>query len=1183
MLTPIGVALLIACWFSSTAALSTGVHTTPPVDVDLAPPPPPSSLLCYDARYAWGLSAAAGYEELHLLAALSGLANRAAPSLFIWTEPSDEPWRAFASSPGGWLAGTSFVNVTGPVEALVAAVAPHVRGVVLWDPAVFATAAVASTSAGAEDLLPVAFRPDDPTSLYSRLVAGGPRLPVGRSLVGLFNGSVTGSVKRDVYAWAVDTFMRTGLSDGAFLAYYIDGWAISRNMWASDGEKTTVPNHDWSIARRAFFFDLSVWADEAPVDEPHQPLGSDLAAFRDILGACYNATGGGLTRIAGFTPWYAKYVAPYGKHKGVETEWATVLVTSAFNAFVDADACCIGNMANAALWSHAPLGDRYVQAPPPTEAALRSRGLIDSNGTVAPGFYYFFYAGDYDSSAWLASQLKSRWDDPARGTVPISWPVDPGLSVRFPLIFPHLYATLAAGDVLISGDSGAGYINPTMLHGPARTNESGLPDGLTPWLDLNVALALRFNLALSGFVINGDAPPLDGDGVALALYSKFSSLGLVTGGDRSSQTRLISNVPVIPQSDISTVAADAAAAIAAFAPPAVGPPVRFRMIRSVLTSPTFLKGVADAAADISHGATHVVDAHTLGLLARVALGGSNANRVAYVDDTLPLSAPAEVVPFSVVARNDGWNGWHPGGQAVRVTAVAVASVMAPGAAFAGGRGLASLDPQGVGSAVRRALVRQGFRGVPIAAAPWTALFPLTAATPPGANATVQVHLDATAASPGTLLAVTYEVVSLAPNGTVAFAFTAWGCPAWRTDVLVSGGGVTRSIAPEAVRHSARDSAASAHDSAHTNGGAYTETFAAMEPPAATESSSAAAGATFAPPFAPSFVSNTAFRREAVSGAVVGAQDGNIINVRMPSGVYKGSFVLIGMSYGLCPFMACANETPGACGFGAGVFHAWASPDLSQNSWSPPFELLPAAQRPVGIYFRPHVIYNAVTQQFVLWVRWLTPTGATLADDETMYLTAVADDVEGPYRVVNTNVSMFYYNSADDNLFVDADGQAYIVHTARSDATHIVVERLSADYTSCRGANDATQRSELIGSGHSEAAAMWRVGASYFVSFAPLCCYCTEGAETEVWTSAAPLGPYTFVAKLGNAPRAQQNFVFTHPDVDGVLWSGSRWGSDPTPGGAPPLFDNSLQFWTLLSPELAPIAWQDNFTLGVRPG
>lgn len=83
------------------------------------------------------------------------------------------------------------------------------------------------------------------------------------------------------------------------------------------------------------------------------------------------------------------------------------------------------------------------------------------------------------------------------------------------------------------------------------------------------------------------------------------------------------------------------------------------------------------------------------------------------------------------------------------------------------------------------------------------------------------------------------------------------------------------------------------------------------------------------PFRPSFVSNMAFRTT-TSGDIVGAQDGNVVNVRGPD----GAFYLAAILYGDCPFTACANESMGACGFGPGSVRVWASPDLSQVRLGP---------------------------------------------------------------------------------------------------------------------------------------------------------------------------------------------------------------------------------------------------------
>lgn len=334
--------------------------------------------------------------------------------------------------------------------------------------------------------------------------------------------------------------------------------------------------------------------------------------------------------------------------------------------------------------------------------------------------------------------------------------------------------------------------------------------------------------------------------------------------------------------------------------------------------------------------------------------------------------------------------------------------------------------------------------------------------------------------------------------------------------------------------------------------------------------------------ASALISNTLPRTVGAGGPVVGAQDGNLVSVPHSEG---GGFALVGMSYGDCLFTACQNTSVGACGFGMGQINVWRSATLGQTDWSAPVELLPRELRPVGTYFRPHVIYNAATAKWVLWVRWLCCGTGSLEQQHDTYLTALSDKLEGPYVVAVENVTMFWPDSADDNLFVDQDGSAYIVHTARSTGTKIVVERLTADFTRSAGTTDPSARSALVGPGKTEAPSMFRVGNIYYLSFAPLCCYCTEGAPTSVYTAAAPLGPYAPLTSLGNAPRAQQNFVFLAPDrLQGVLWSGNRWGSDPVHPAAPQ-FDNSLQFWTLLSFDAAgnisAIAWVDSFNVTVN--
>jgi hypothetical protein len=89
------------------------------------------------------------------------------------------------------------------------------------------------------------------------------------------------------------------------------------------------------------------------------------------------------------------------------------------NAFDDGDACCVGTMANSALYQHYPLPPTLTQNAKPTVADLHTRGLLTATGKPLPKPYAAYYAGDYDGAAWLYSQFIRNWNDPKRGQVPI--------------------------------------------------------------------------------------------------------------------------------------------------------------------------------------------------------------------------------------------------------------------------------------------------------------------------------------------------------------------------------------------------------------------------------------------------------------------------------------------------------------------------------------------------------------------------------------------------------------------------------------------------------------------------------------------------------------------------------------------------------------------------------------------
>lgn len=271
------------------------------------------------------------------MSAVAGLVNRHKPSFYIFSGDQDSYWLTYLSRPGAWLHGNYLLIVFAddiqgrPVVAInslrdLIQTFPMFNKVVLYDPDVPSTSSLASTIAGVEDLLPVPYR-TVPGSVYSTFVKTG-ILSVGRSLVGLFNGNVTGSLKCDPYIWAKKNYLDTGIpnryrranvvtgkASPRYLGYYIDWfWTKVAKLHAGvPWHENTVLNHDYFIAKKGFFFDLDVWDDEAPNDDPTQPIGTDYNTLLAILHSANSAVkraqkesseGSAMIHQGGFTPWY---------------------------------------------------------------------------------------------------------------------------------------------------------------------------------------------------------------------------------------------------------------------------------------------------------------------------------------------------------------------------------------------------------------------------------------------------------------------------------------------------------------------------------------------------------------------------------------------------------------------------------------------------------------------------------------------------------------------------------------------------------------------------------------------------------------------------------------------------------------------------------------------------------------
>ena len=195
---------------------------------------------------------------------------------------------------------------------------------------------------------------------------------------------------------------------------------------------------------------------------------------------------------------------------------------------------------------------------------------------------------------------------------------------------------------------------------------------------------------------------------------------------------------------------------------------------------------------------------------------------------------------------------------------------------------------------------------------------------------------------------------------------------------------------------------------------------------------------------------------------------------------------------------------GHCGFR--VDHAirvYSSPDLV--NWTSEGEILPASDRPEGIYFRPKVKYNARTKEFVLWVNYLAPAHAPLfAYRHARLLVATSKQPTHGFRIVTQKANLSVDGAGDFDIFVDNDGKAYVAYDAWMNDHTVLIEQLTEDYTDSLG---AMARSEPLSPKNNEAPILFRRGETYFLMYGHVCCFCKEGTNAHVKIATSPLGPW----------------------------------------------------------------------------
>ncbi|MBR4868176.1 MAG: hypothetical protein IKU10_03385, partial [Clostridia bacterium] len=462
------------------------------------------------------------HDAARLISSLQGLVNREIATnrvaLVIQDKYFDE-WLGYIKENDDLLKGMDNTVTLTSVDHLLEVFSAQIKecGMTLWDENVSSTANVAATICGVNGYLPVKY---DTTagSLYHKLVQMN--VPEKLNLVDKFDGQglipdtlvlSTGSKKCDPYLWALDK-VADRCSD-YYMLYLPDGASatVGNPIYEEDVHSKSLDynklfNHDYGMARKAFFFDLTPIDVETPCDDPTQKLGTDRNTLKEILLNRYCRAKGRFGEIVGFPPWALKYATHnnWGSVEATSVESSFSYLITMYNCYMDAD----GSLPNCSLYSRFTMDESYesiANQKPVTEK-------FDEN-TV----YLYMYTGDYDSAPWVMEHMYRCYNDPARGSIPITWSFTPGLCNRIPMVIDYMYKNQTENDYFSASDSGIGYVRPQGLF--QSESDRTLPDGDRAFVAISKSYFERFDLDSVGFLIGKLSPKV------CHIYNQFAPVG----------------------------------------------------------------------------------------------------------------------------------------------------------------------------------------------------------------------------------------------------------------------------------------------------------------------------------------------------------------------------------------------------------------------------------------------------------------------------------------------------------------------------------------------------------------------------------------------------------------------------------------------------------------------------------
>jgi hypothetical protein len=558
--------------------------------------------------------------------ALQGLANRAAPRLFLdtpvfWSSTTSQAWlRDEYIAP---RLGFAFAAVTPPAPgallcALLAALpAGTAAGLALFDDgALDASRWLAVTSGSLQALLP-ATRAMLADPLLAPCLAPLP-VVVDYSLPAARGGAATNA---GAVAWALRALRPACDATGAYSAGH--SFADATETVDVGGDPAIDIGLDLAVARRLFTFNLS------PDNSKYPAHAAEWEAVVASL------TGAGLPDdLPSLLGW-------------AEPEDATTMTTTKAGGAVVCDGA-----PNLSFWAALALNDE----PRDGRAAASSLQLPYNRNEAAldaGACYVAVQSNEGDTPKIAAALQQGAWLDPRRGTVPIAWGVDPLTATLAPDLWGLYASTATANDTFFAATAGAGYAYPWSM-----------PD-MAPYVARAARLVAGFTAAWPAGSWHVDI--WDNNRLSnLSVYANFSrAAGLELGSFSMQPEEMPGFSGALPDGTALVIAAkdlwyptlnasrpldDLRARVAAVC--AAGPLPRFTVIYGNLLDGLGLNVFDYAAAAQQVPGVRVVGMQDLTALAREAAAAAAASRSAAAASTVVVAATPAAAATVAAARRD---------------------------------------------------------------------------------------------------------------------------------------------------------------------------------------------------------------------------------------------------------------------------------------------------------------------------------------------------------------------------------------------------------------------------------------------------------------------------------------------------------------------------------------------------